>query len=92
MDGSGLLFPISEIFKVKCKKLKKVLCTLHYVSVIQRVISIQLLQSCYESNLPRTFLVALHGKKRISYFELKSIPRITISSKLFKLTSTIEEL
>ena len=39
-----------------------------------------------------TFLVALHGKKRISYFELKSIPRITISSKLFKLTSTMEEL
>ena len=91
MDGSGLLFPISEIFKVKCKKLKKVLCTLHYVSIIQRVISIQLLQSCYESNLPRTFLGELYGKK-ISYFELKSIPRITISSKLFKLTSTMEEL
>ena len=30
--------------------------------------------------------------KKISYFELKSIPRITISSKLFKLTSTMEEL
>ena len=31
-------------------------------------------------------------QKKFSYFELKSIPRITISSKLFKLTSTMEEL
>lgn len=45
---------------------------------------------CYESNLEHFW--QHYMAKKISYFELKSIPRITISSKLFKLTSTMEEL